>query len=86
VDSVPSIVCAYLGPPGECSECGGHDPTDTGFCCHDCAAAPAERVERQDDERQARRDREDAFGREVDRLRGLGHSDEEIGEMLKEMQ
>lgn len=85
MDSVPAIVCAYLGPPNQCSECGGHDPTGTGFCCHDCAQARADRVERHEAERQGRRDREDAFGREVDRLRGLGHSDEEIDLMLAEM-
>lgn len=85
MDGVSHIVCAYTGVPGDCQECGGHDPTGTGFCCHDCATARAERVERQDAERQARRDREDAFGREVDRLRGLGHSDVEIDLMLAGM-
>lgn len=85
VDSVFHIVCAYTGVPGDCSECGGLDPTGTGFCCHDCAQARADRAERHAAERQARRDREDAFGREVDRLRSLGHSDEEIDLMLAEM-
>jgi hypothetical protein len=80
-----TVVCLYQGVPGDCSECGGFDPTGTGFCCHDCRAARADREARQAAEVQARRDREDAFGREVDRLRALGHADEEIDVMLAGM-
>jgi hypothetical protein len=79
------IVCAYVGVPGDCQECGFHDPTGTGFCSHDCRAERADRVARQDAAVQARRDADDAFGREADKLRALGHTDEEIDEMLKEM-
>lgn len=68
MDSVPSIVCAYLGPPGECSECGGHDPTGTGFCSHDCAATRADREARHTADAQVRRARENLFAAEVDRL------------------
>jgi hypothetical protein len=85
VRSVPTIVCAYTGVSGDCSECGGHDPTGTGFCGHDCAAARADREARHEAERQARRDAEEAFAAEVDRLRGLGHSDEEIDLILAGM-
>lgn len=80
-----TIVCAYLGPPGDCSECGGHDPTGTRLCSHDCAQARADRAAKQDAAAQARRDADDAFGREADRLKALGHTDVEIDDLLKGM-
>jgi hypothetical protein len=79
------VVCVYTGVPGECQECGGYDPTGTGFCSHDCRASRALSDARQEAAVQARRDADDAFGREADKLRALGHTDEEIDEMLKEM-
>lgn len=80
-----SFVCLYQGPPKECSECGGHDPTGTGFCSHDCAAARADRVERHRVWSEDRRAREDAFADEVARLRAAGHSYEECDVLLAGM-
>jgi hypothetical protein len=74
--------CLYFGRADECAECGGFNATGTQFCSHDCAASRAERVARQDADRQARRDREALFGAECERLRALGHSDEEIDALL----
>lgn len=79
------FVCLYTGVPGECQECGFHDPTGTGWCSHDCRQAYEDRGAQIQANVQARRDADDAFGREADRLRGLGHTDEEIDEMLKGM-
>lgn len=84
-----SFVCAYTGDPSECPECGGFIPApgarQDGFCGDDCAASYAARVAAQDAARQARRGRADAFGREVARLRGLGHTDEEIDLLLADI-
>lgn len=80
-----NFVCAYTGPPEACRECGGFDATGAGFCSHDCAAAWADRGKRLEAADQARRDADDAFGREADRLRTEGHTDEEIDEILKDM-
>jgi hypothetical protein len=77
--------CLYQGTPGDCSECGGYDATGNGFCGHDCAAARAERVAEQEAQQQARRAREDAFGREVERLRAEGRSYEEMDALLSGM-
>lgn len=79
------IVCAYTGPPGECQECGGFDNTGTGFCSHDCRADRADREARHRAADRARRAADDAFGREAERLRTLGHADAEIDELLKGM-
>lgn len=84
-----NIVCAYYGNPADCPECGGsisspgtrQDP----FCDDDCAASYSDRAAAQDAAQQARRAREDAFGVEVDRLRGLGHGDVEIDVLLAGM-
>jgi hypothetical protein len=84
-DRAVTFVCLYQGVPGDCSECGGFDPTGTGFCCHDCAQARADRAARHAAAAQASRDREDAFAREVDRLRAEGYRDEEIDLMLAGM-
>jgi hypothetical protein len=80
-----TFVCLYMGYPGDCQECGGHDPTGTGFCSHDCRTDRADRLARRDAAVQALQEADDEFGREADRLRALGHTDEEIDEMLKEM-
>jgi predicted ATP-dependent serine protease len=80
-----TFVCAYMGVPGDCQECGFHDPTYTGFCSHECREARAGREERHRAADQDRRDADDAFGREADRLKALGHTDLEIDEMLKGM-
>jgi hypothetical protein len=77
--------CAYTGVPGDCSECGGYDPTYTGFCSHECRESRAVADQRHDAAVQARRDADDAFGREADKLRALGHTDSEIDELLKRM-
>jgi hypothetical protein len=77
-----TIVCAYFGRADECPECGGFNDTGTQFCSHDCAASFAERGVRMAAEQQKRRDDDAAFGAEVDRLRSLGHSYDEIDELL----
>lgn len=79
------FVCAYTGVPGECQECGGYDRTGTGFCGHDCRDSRATNDARQEAEGQARRDADDAFGLEAERLKALGHTDQEIDELLKDM-
>lgn len=79
------IVCVYMGPPGECSECGGFDETGTGFCSPDCHADRADREARWRSAVQARRDADDAFGRAAELLHAKGHTDEEIDELLKGM-
>lgn len=76
------FVCAYMGVPGDCQECGGFDPTGTGFCSHDCAAARAERAAQLDAALADRRTREDSFARECERLRGQGYTDREIDALL----
>ncbi len=80
-----NIVCCYMGDPNECPECGGFNDTGQQFCSHDCAAAWADRAADHERQAQARRDNEEAFGREVDRLRTAGHTDEEIDVMLAGM-
>lgn len=79
------FLCAYTGVPGDCAECGGHDPTGTGWCSHDCRQAFEDRGAQAEAQQQARRAADDAFGREADRLRTLGHTDREIDELLKDM-
>lgn len=81
---LPQVVCLYTGPPNQCTECGGHDETGTGFCSPACQDARAERVAEHRDQDARRRAAEDAFAAEVDRLRAAGHSDEHIDEMLKD--
>lgn len=79
------VVCLYMGRPDECPECGFFNGTGTRFCSHDCADHYAARVAAQEAEVQARRDREDAFGRAVDELHAAGHTDEEIDVLLAGM-
>lgn len=70
------FVCAYFGPGDECLQCGFGVPypgeRGDRFCCDDCAAGYADRVEAMERRRQERRDREDEFGRRCDNLRKLG--------------
>jgi hypothetical protein len=80
-----AFLCLYRGVPGDCQECGFHDPTGTGFCSHDCRDRQAQRVAAIEAARQRRRDEEEAFGREADRLRAAGHGDEEIDVLLARM-
>jgi hypothetical protein len=84
-----NVVCAYFGNPADCHECGGFVPSPGArqdrFCGDACAASYSDRAAALDAAQQARRAREDAFGAEVDRLRGLGHSDEEIDVLLAGM-
>lgn len=80
-----TYVCAYMGRADECHECGGFNQTGTQFCSHDCAASRADRVAEMDAARQARRDREKAFGVAADELRAQGHTDEEIDVLLAGM-
>lgn len=80
-----TFVCAYMGPPKQCSECGGRDETGTGFCSHDCRAARADREARLEANAQVRRAREDLFAAEVERLRSLGYSYEECDVLLAGM-
>lgn len=82
---ISAFVCLYQGPPGECKECGGFDPTGTGFCGHDCAANFENRKLAHAVAEQQRRDREDAFAHEVARLRGEGYGDMEIDFLLADM-
>lgn len=79
------FVCLYFGPPNECTECGGFDPTGTGFCSHECGDSYAAHQARQEAERQAARAADDAYGEQVDRLRAQGHDYAEIDELLKGM-
>jgi hypothetical protein len=76
------FACLYFGPPDECAECGGYNETGTMHCSHDCAADHAHRAADMSRRVGLRRAEEDAFGAEVDRLRALGHTDEEIDIML----
>lgn len=84
-----NIVCAYFGDPAECMECGFAVPSPGArqdrFCGDECAASYSDRAAAQAAAQHARRAREDAFGAEVDRLRGLGNSDEEIDVLLAAM-
>lgn len=86
---VHHVVCAYLGDPAECMECGFSVPEPGArqdrFCGDDCAAGYAERGAAMEAARLARRAREDAFAVEGDRLRKLGHTDEEIDVLLAGM-
>lgn len=80
-----TFICLYQGVPGDCQECGGFDPTGTGFCSHDCREIPALREAKHARELRERRDREDAFAAEVARLRAAGYSYEECDVMLAGM-
>lgn len=84
-----NIVCAYFGNPAECPECGGSVPAPGArqdrFCGDDCAASYADHCAALEAAQQARRAREAAFGREVDQLHGLGHTDVEIDALLAGM-
>jgi hypothetical protein len=73
-----AFVCAYTGVPGDCSECGGHDPTGTGWCSHECREARAERVAGQRAVLDARRAEEAAFAVFVEECRRDGLADEQI--------
>lgn len=81
---LPHIVCAYGGVPGDCSECGGHDDTGTGLCSTVCRQARADREAGHAAADAARRAAEDAYGAEVTRLHDLGHTYEQIDQLLKE--
>lgn len=78
-------LCLYL-PAGECVECGGlADPERADdFCSDFCAASYGDNLARIEASDKARRDAEDAYGREVTRLRGRGFSYEEIDDILAE--
>lgn len=80
-----NIVCLYQGRPDECPECGGINETGTRFCSHDCGANYAERCASQEAARVERRRREDAFAAAAQELRELGHTDEEIDQLLTGM-
>lgn len=77
-----NFVCVYTGRPDDCPECGGFNNTGHQYCSHECAASYADRAARHEVAEQARRDREDAFGREVERLRALGYEYDEMDAML----
>lgn len=79
------VVCVYFGRRDECHECGGFNQTGDPYCSHDCAADAAARLAQIEETVRARRAREDAFAAECDRLRALGHSDEEIDVLLAGM-
>ena len=77
-----TFVCIYMGRADECPECGGYNITGTKFCSHECADSYDQRQQENAALMQARRDEEDAFGREVARLRALGHSYEECDRIM----
>lgn len=79
------VVCLYFGPPGQCPECGGFNDTGHQYCSHDCAFDAAARAAALEEQVRARRAREDAFAKACDRLRLLGHTDEEIDVILAGM-
>lgn len=79
------FVCLYFGRVDECPECGGFNETGTRYCSTECEANAAERMTEQEVRAQLRRDQDDAFGAEVDRLRALGHTDVEIDELTRGM-
>lgn len=81
---LPHVVCVYIGVPGECTECGFIDETGSGFCSPACQDRRAEREAEHRDALDRRRAAEDAFAAEVQRLRGLGYTDEQIGAILKD--
>ena len=83
--TLTDVVCLYQGRPDECPECGGFNETGTRFCSHDCAASWDERVATLEAARVERRRREDAFAAAAQELRDLGHTDEEIDQMLAGM-
>jgi hypothetical protein len=76
------FICLYTGPPDECMECTGYDPTGTGTCCHECAADRAARLAAADAAEAARRAREEAFGVAVAALRAAGYSYDDCDIML----
>ena len=80
-----NFVCAYFGRSDECQECGFFNFTGTRFCSTGCEAGYHERSARMDAAAQRRRDQDDAFGAECERLRALGHTDAEIDELTKGM-
>jgi hypothetical protein len=79
------FVCAYMGCPDECPECGGLNETGGMHCSHECAADYAERGLEMERHIQERRAREDAFGEACADLRRKGHSDKEIDVLLAGM-
>ena len=83
--TVSTFVCAYFGRADECPECGGFNVTGTRYCSTDCEAGAAERVAELEARAQLRRDRDDAFGAEVEQLRALGHTDPQIDELTRGM-
>jgi hypothetical protein len=80
-----NFVCAYMGRADECQECGFFNETGTRFCSVECEANFAERGAEMDARAQQRRDQDDAFGAECERLRALGRTDAEIDELLRGM-
>jgi hypothetical protein len=80
------VVCVYVGPYGECPECGGGRPEPPvradSFCGDDCAADFADRAARDTAEVAARRALEDDFADQVAALRAAGHTDEECDRLL----
>lgn len=83
--TVPTFVCAYFGRPDECHSCGGFNETGTRYCSTECEADAADRLAEIEAHAQQRRDQDDAFAAEVDRLRALGHTDAEIDELTRGM-
>lgn len=73
---MPNVVCLYFGSGDECPECGDGVPypgtRSDPFCGDECAASYDERFEASKARQQARRDREDEFGRRCENLRRLG--------------
>jgi len=79
------FVCLYTGPPDQCQECGGFDPTGTSFCSHNCRESRAAHVARMRQQEQADRAAVDAYGEAVARLRDEGKTYEEIDRLLAHM-
>lgn len=81
-----SFVCLYQ--PKHCHECScelGPGAIDGRFCDAECADAFAEAVTRIEASEKARRQAEDDFALEVERLSAAGYSYTEIDTILADM-
>jgi hypothetical protein len=78
--------CLYQ--PHRCHECGrelGSSAIDGRFCSLECADSQAEALTRIEESDHRRRQAEDDFAAEVDRLSAAGYSYAEIDTILEDM-
>jgi hypothetical protein len=81
-----SFICLYQ--PNRCHECDrelGLNAIDGRFCDGECADAFAEAQTRIEESDRLRRQAEDAFAAEVERLSAAGYSYAEIDTLLEDM-